>query len=340
MLAFVQPAQASVESVMVGNGPSCIYASSSSDDVTNVPGVSFDASTSTLTLDNANIIANDVNGRNGIDIDGGDIDVTVVVNGDNTIVGSGNGISTNGTLRFVGSGTLTVVGSEYGIYSRNYNLVFAGPTVTARGQNAGIFGFLGVKVTDGKISAEGKTNSIGTGGGGAISNKPANLGAIKGELGYGARFKKGSVTYQKLESHDLKLVKWGNGKTLNTKKAVSFGGYSKYWIAEIGTKACKGCRKLKKAVIHWRTYRIGKQAFANCKNLKLLDVSVVGTQVIDSATGKAGGIGKKAFAGAGAKNGKGLKVKCGWGKGFPDFRKGARKALISKGLSKKANVVK
>ena len=104
-------------------------------------------------------------------------------------------------------------------------------------------------------------------------------------------------------------------------------------IVEIGAKACKGNKKLAKVIFGYATKKVGKQAFYKCKKLKMINVYSTSYLLFDIGKGKAPGIAKKAFTGAGIKT-----VKCGYT--LPRFKNNTKKALVAKGLSKKAKIVK
>ena len=77
-----------------------------------------------------------------------------------------------------------------------------------------------------------------------------------------------------------------NQKKVNIKPTVSVDGYN-YKITEIGANAYKGDKKIEQVTIGANVKKIGKSAFANCKNLKKI---VIKSSSITS-------IGKDAFKG-------------------------------------------
>lgn len=102
----------------------------------------------------------------------------------------------------------------------------------------------------------------------------------------------GSVKYKVTASTGktmtVKIVKptKKNQKKVNIKPTVSVDGYN-YKITEIGANAYKGDKKIEQVTIGANVKKIGKSAFANCKNLKKI---VIKSSSITS-------IGKDAFKG-------------------------------------------
>ena len=115
-------------------------------------------------------------------------------------------------------------------------------------------------------------------------------------------------------------------KTITIPSAVTIGNVT-YKVTSIGNNAFKNNKKLKKVTIASSVTSIGKKAFYNCKNLRSL--------IIKTKKLTVNSIGKKAFAKAGSKNYRKLKVKVP-AKKFTLYKK----ILKTKGLSAKAKIRK
>jgi hypothetical protein len=324
------PAHADVSSIRVAGN------SYNASEFSQLPsGVSFNSSTNTLTLTNANI-SNDAGDAICIYTSNADL-VTVQVNGTNTLAGGLNyyrGLSTDGNLLIQGSGTLNARG-HYGIETTKKLTIKGGNINTVGSQWAGIYAIQGVDITGGKVSASGSSYAIYAGAYGKIRNNYSHLGKISGNLSTGATFvSKGSKYRVEPYSGYVSLVKAKKKIKSMTVQSKSFGGV-KYSVRAIKAKAFSGC-KAKKITIGYHVRSIGKRAFYKTTKLKTLNLRKC--NLIWPFSKKTEGISKKAFQKCGAKGGKKLTVKCGYSSSRG--KKLYKKLLVKRGMSKKVKLAR
>ncbi len=330
-LGISVPAHA-VSSIYAGNTQ--IYSSSSSSDCGSVKGVSYNKSSKTLTMNSANIKAKEY----GIRIYGSKNEtVNIVLKGSNTIKASSayaDGIMSDTKLTFKGK-NLTIKNCESGIWA--YATTFKSGTYKITGGDLyGIRADKNIKLSGGKftIKMDSKYDNAIYSLYGKITNSPARLKSIKGELGKGTKFKKSGSTYKVTsKGYFVTLQKYGSSKKKVKINKVSYGSIS-YGVTAVAAKAFKNKKGAKVTSLTIGSYvkKIGKKAFYGMKKLKTLNVS--GASGLSLHKGKAKHIGSKAFSKCGKNNGKSLKVKTGWS----DYshQKKFKKALSARGLSKKA----
>lgn len=336
-----QPAHADVSKIKVGQD--YLYSNSEYEQVSDIPGVTFNEKTNTLTLDNATIKC--ANGR-GIRISGDNADViTVVLKGKNTINWSNEydyGIHSDTQLVFTGSGSLTTNNVGYGI--SGYNVTIKGGTYNLSNcHEGGIYSQKNVTISGGKVSATCESAddcAIDCGGNGKISNSYKRLGKIRGRLGVGTTFKSGGNTYRVLGYTEIKLVSYGSSKTKVSVNNVKFGGYE-YRVSAISANAfnTKAGHKVSSITLGSSIKSIGKHAFYKTAKLKTLNMRfpMYLFKYNSSSKWTTSGIAKGALSKCGKAGGKGLTVRVG---SYGYVPKQTKKALVRVGLSSKAKVTR
>ncbi len=331
-LGISVPAHA-VSSIYVGSTQ--IYSSSSYSDCGTVKGVTYNKSSKTLTLNNASIKTNN---DGGISIYGKKSDtVNVVLKGSSTIKSGADydyGIYSDTKLTFKGK-NLTIKNCFGGIEA--YSVTFKSGTYKITGCDyCGIEANKNIKLSGGKFTVKtyDKNDYAIESYDGKITNKPARLKSIKGRLGKGAQFKKSGTTYKVTNAgYYVTLQKYGSSKKKVKINTVKYGSAS-YNVSAVAAKAFKNKKgsKVTSLTIGYNVEKIGKKAFYGMKKLKTLNLrSAYGFSL---EKGKAKHIGSKAFSKCGKNKGKSLKVKTGWSD--TKHQKKYKKALSSRGLSKKA----
>ena len=147
--------------------------------------------------------------------------------------------------------------------------------------------------------------------------KPAKVGKIiTSSAGY--RFK---VTSSKVKNPEVALYRPGSGrKEVKIGTKVTINGIS-YFVTSVCERAFRSNKRVKKVSLGSRVDKIGKEAFANCRNIKVL--------YIYSPRLKASDIGENAFKGIN----KGVKIS------VPKAKMKEYKELFrEKGLSKQTSV--
>lgn len=339
--AFAQPAHADVSKIRVGQDR--LYPSTEYEPASNIPGITFNSKTNTLTLDNASVKCS---GGNGIWISGDNADViTVVLKGKNTINWSNeydDGIYSSTQLVFTGNGSLTINGVGQAI--SGYNVTIKGGTYSlSTCHEGGIDSRKNVTISGGKVNVACESTdsyAINCGPNGKVSNSYKLLGKIRGCLGKGATFKVDRNMYKVCDLSRVKLVSYGSSKTKANASTAKFGGY-KYRISAISANAfnTKAGHKVSSITLGSSVESIGKHAFYKTSKLKTLNMRssfrLFGYN--SSSKWSTKGIAKGALSKCGKNGGKGLTVKAG---GYGYLPKKTKKALVRVGLSSKAKVVR
>lgn len=237
-----------------------------------------------------------------------------------------------GTCTISGGTFVSTSPSRAGIYLDGVSLFIKGGTVKIAGSHEEAIDVYGdkyrsktyggkVTVTGGALTATTRTpsqyRSIRAD---QMTNNPACLKSVVGQLPDGASFKTGGNVYKVYDYNDVILSRYG-AKSKNPKfNKVTFGKHV-YYVRGAGANAFKTKAGAKVKSIRFKDYvnYLGANAFAGTKALTELRIDYISCNTKYNKKGrlksikldKSVRISKKAFAKCGKRGGKKLTLKCG-----------------------------